>query len=274
MDLVVFGVVADHAAAEGGVSAGVSGAALDPETQHLLLLRGGFDAVMRSVQQGQEAAGGGAERAWGVVAFGLVATVGDQARDGQHVITLAVQRPVVTGEDEPPGAWATGSGLLVAVTAYAERVEYWLDVTREVNHLGHAGNGLDPARRTTHCREWHGRGPGCLGALLVAADATGRFAGLHGQKALHALDGQVVLVQRYEEEATQRRQFEVSRAVFLHRHNADDALQREGAAVADWLHAAGVVDGHRQRFEHEELLDLAALHARSEERRVGKECRS
>src|ERR1039458_7022265 len=180
MDLLVFGVVAHHAAAERGVGAGIGGAALDPETQQLLLLRGSLDAVMRSVQQGQEGAGGRAERARGVVAFGLVATIGDQPSDGQHVVAVTIQRAVVAGQDEPPGARAAGSGFLVAVTAYAERVEHWLDVTRKVNSLGHTGNGLDPARRTEDCRERHGRGPGRLGALLVAADATGRFAGLHG----------------------------------------------------------------------------------------------
>src|ERR1019366_2399842 len=180
MNLLVFGVVADHAAAERGVSAGIGGATLNPETQHLLLLRGSLDAVMRSVQQGQEAAGGGAERARGVVAFGLVAALGDQPSDGQHVVAVTVQRAVVAGQDEPPGARPAGSGLLVAVTTCAERVEHRLDVTRKVNYLGHTGNGLDPARWTAHRRERHGRGPGRLGALLVAADATGRFAAPHG----------------------------------------------------------------------------------------------
>src|ERR1035441_1105532 len=115
MNLLVFGVVADHAAAEGGVGAGIGGTTLDPEAQHLLLLRGGLDAVMRSVQQSQEPAGGGAKRARGVVAFWLVAAIGDQPGDGQHVVTVTVQRAVVAGEDEPPGARPAGSGLLVAV---------------------------------------------------------------------------------------------------------------------------------------------------------------
>ena len=117
---------------------------------------------------------------------------------------------------------------------------------------------LGPRRSAVNTLPPGGRG---VGALFVAADATGRLAGLHGQEALHALDGQVVLVQRHEEEAAQGGQFEVSGAVRLDRHGADDAFQREGAAVADRLHAAGVVDGHGQGFEHQQLLDLAPLDA-------------
>ena len=99
------------------------------------------------------------------------------------------------------------------------------------------------------------------GALLVAADATRRLAGLDGEEALHALDGKVVLVQRDEEEAAQGGQFEVGRAVRLDRHRADDPLEREGAAVADRLHAAGVVDRHGQRSSTSSFLISPRLHA-------------
>src|SRR5437762_5344590 len=43
VDLGVFGVVANHAATEGRVSAGVSGARLNPKSQHFFLKRSGFD---------------------------------------------------------------------------------------------------------------------------------------------------------------------------------------------------------------------------------------
>ena len=40
-----------------------------------------------------------------------------------------------------------------------------------------------------------------------------------------------------------------------------DAFEREGAAIANRVHAAGVIDRHRQGFQHQQLLDLARFYA-------------
>ena len=99
------------------------------------------------------------------------------------------------------------------------------------------------------------------GPLLVAADAAQRLAGLDRREALHPLDRQVVLVQGDEEQAPQRRHFEVGRAVGFDRHRAEHPLQGERAAVAQRVHAAGEVDRLGQAFQHQQLLDLARLDA-------------
>ena len=84
---------------------------------------------------------------------------------------------------------------------------------------------------------------------------------MNREKALHPLDGEVVLVEGNEEEATQGRQLDVGRAVWFNGDCADDSLERERAAIAHRLHSPGVVDGHGKRLEHEQRLDLARLHA-------------
>ena len=128
---------------------------------------------MRAVQQGQQVAGGGAERARGVVAAGLVPAIGDEPGNGHHVVAVAVKRAVVAGQDEPPGARAASGSLLVAVAAYAEGVENRLNVARVVNHVGHVGNRLDATWRAAQSGELHVRGAGRLGALTKVTPNTG-----------------------------------------------------------------------------------------------------
>src|SRR5438045_6654736 len=49
VDLSVFGIIANHATAERGISARVSGAGFDPQSQHFFLKRCGFDLKMGAV---------------------------------------------------------------------------------------------------------------------------------------------------------------------------------------------------------------------------------
>ena len=102
---------------------------------------------------------------------------------------------------------------------------------------------------------------GRLHARLMAAHATRGFAGHQRGEALHAFHGDILRIERYEEHAPQRRGVKARRAIRLHRHRAEDAFQRECPAVTQRLHAAGEVDRLGQRFQHEELLNLARLHA-------------
>ena len=193
---------------------------------------------MRAVEQRQHPAGRGAELARLVIAAGLVASVGEQPGDGEHVVAVAEHRAAVAGQEQaarPAGRRARSSHS--RGTSHKARRE---------SAGCRAENRRPPARpRWVRCG-WAGAAPPGreqsarqrrAGALFVAADATGRFAGLHRQEALHAFDRKVVFIQRHEEETAQGGQFQVGRAVRLDRHGADDAFEREGAAVADRVHA-------------------------------------
>ena len=128
--------------------------------------------------------------------------------------------------------------------------------SNDVRHAGHRLEAAGARRRAARA----GRGSEArrgAGTRFVAAHAAGVFARLDGEEALHAFDGKVVLVERDEEEAAQRRQFDVGRAVRLDGHSAQDAFEGEGAAVADGVHAARVMDGHGQGLQDQQLLDLA-----------------
>ena len=81
-------------------------------------------------------------------------------------------------------------------------------------------------------------------------------------EAVHPLDRDVVLVQGHEEQRLQGRQLHVGRAVRLDRHGAQDLGQRERAADRQRLHAAGEIDRLGHLLQDQQLLDLAALHAR------------
>src|SRR6185436_17449608 len=117
--LIVLGIVANHSAAERGVGARIGGGAFDPQAEHFLLVRCALDAVMRPVEHGQKFAGGTAEGTRVVIALRLVAAIGEEARDGEHIITVAVERAAVTGEEEASGAGAPARGLLVGVAVGA-----------------------------------------------------------------------------------------------------------------------------------------------------------
>ena len=98
-----------------------------------------------------------------------------------------------------------------------------------------------------------------LGAVLVAADAAVDFAGADAGKALHAFDREILLVQRHEEELAVGGRFKEGRAVLLHRHGAQHAFQGEGAQPGNQVGPAAEVDLLGQRFENQQLADVAAL---------------
>ena len=98
--------------------------------------------------------------------------------------------------------------------------------------------------------------------MLVATHATDGLSRLHAGETLHPFDRKIVLVQGDEKDASHGRHLEIGAAVRLHRHGPQDPFEGERPAVADRLHAAGVVDGHGKRFEHQQFFDLARLHAR------------
>lgn len=114
--LNIFCVVTDHTRSEGGVRAWVGGGALDPKPEEFTLVRRGLDAVVRVVEQFEQATGATTEGFWGVVTFGLIAAIGEQPSDGEHVVAMTVDWAVVTGEKETAGAGAAAGGLLVTVT--------------------------------------------------------------------------------------------------------------------------------------------------------------
>ena len=106
-----------------------------------------------------------------------------------------------------------------------------LNVADEVEHVGHVGERLDAAGRPSQrLKRQRIAGMWGLSALLVTADAAGRLTRLHRHEALHPLDGQVVFVQRDEEDRSHGRHLEVGRPVRLNRDRAQHAFQGERAA--------------------------------------------
>ena len=153
--------------------------------------------------------------------------------------------------------------VTVRVVAFdAVFVEDRLDVSRKVERRGHIVDRGD-LRRMTAVR--HQVADRCcanrLGPVFVATHTAGRFAGLHSNEALHAFDREIVFVEGYEEQRPERRDFEEGRTIFLDRHRSQDTGQRERAAHADRFKAAGTVQRHGQLFQHQQLLDFAALDA-------------
>ena len=95
----------------------------------------------------------------------------------------------------------------------------------------------------------------------MAPDARSLLARQHVYKRPHPLQFHVVLVERLEIDGFVGRHDEVGGAVFLDRHDAQDAFERERAANGQWFRPAGKVRRFGQLFEHEQLLDVARLDA-------------
>ena len=204
-------------------------------------------------------AGGRANHAGPIVAHGLVPPVDELLADRKRDVRMVEHRPAVAGEDHSAAAGPALVRLAIVVAPHAVPVEDRLNVAREVQHVRHAGDRRDG---TGGLFDGHQAiGDGHFLPPLVTSDATERLARLDRQEAMHSFDGQVVGVQSHEEQASHGRDFEVGRAVRLDGHRAEDSFEREGPAVAERVHPAGVVDGLGQRFQDEQLLDLAGGHA-------------
>ena len=195
-----------------------------------------------------------------MVADGQVSVVGEQLTHGHSEIRVREHRPSITLQQQFVGIRAAFVRLFVAVTVHAQFVEDRLNVSREIKDLRTVIEPFDQARRTTHGQEITVGQEG-LSPLFVAPDATGRFARLHGQEALHALDRHVVLVQGDEKQGAQSGKLHAGRPIRLDRNSPQNAFQSERSAVGQGIHPSGVVDGLGQGFQDKELLDLSAFHA-------------
>ena len=147
--------------------------------------------------------------------------------------------------------------MVVIMTFQAMPIEDRLDVAREIEQVGCVSNRLDFVGAFAECGELVGEMRGRLGTMFVAADATNYFARLRRGETLHSFDSEFVLVQRDEKDAAHGWDFQVSGAVFLDRHGAEDVFEGESAAVADGFHTAGEMNRHGQTFQYEQLLDFA-----------------
>ena len=254
---LVGGFVADGflgGVAQARVAAHIGRAAFDPEPEGAPFGGRGFHVVMAAIHLREEPAGGAADGARGLVAE-AVASVGHELAREQGEEAVRPVRAEVAREN------GLAFALVVAVALHAMAVEDGLDVAREVHHVGQVREGLNLAGRTLQREQFAGFVLRRLGAMLVAADATDDFAGAHAAPALHPLHGKIVLVQRLEEDLPVRGNLEGSGTVGLHGHGAKHALQREGAKPRHEIGTAAEVHWLGQRFEDEELLDVAALHA-------------
>ena len=101
-----------------------------------------------------------------IIAPGLIAAVGEEPGDRQHVIAVAIDRSVVAAEDQMPGARSARGRPLVAVAAHAKFIENRLNVARVVDDVGNAADRLDLAGRTSHRHDRQGL-VGVLGVVRV-----------------------------------------------------------------------------------------------------------
>ena len=149
---------------------------------------------------------------------------------------------------------------VVVVTFDTVFVQDRLDVTRVIEDVGNTGDGSDRAGRPFECLQ---SGcfcrDGCLLPLLVTADAAGRLTRHDGEKAVHAFDRIVVLIQGDEEQAPQRGYFHIGRPVGFDRDCPYDTFECIRSTKAYRGHLAAVIDRLRECLQYEELLDLAPL---------------
>ena len=245
-----------HAAAQAGVRAGVGGTAVDPQSDEGALVVGELGLVVAAIDQLHQPAGGTANRARGPVAERLVPSVRHQMQVGDRPVTRREVHEVIARQIDVPVE------AVRIVTCDAMPIEDGLDIARIVEGTGNASQRFDLRRApAVGSQILQPRLRERVGALLVTADAARDLARLAGVEALHAFYGQVVLVQGHEEHRAEGRDFEIGRAILFHRDRAQNARQREAAAAADRFHAAIEVHRHRQLLQHQQFLDVAALHA-------------
>ena len=94
-----------------------------------------------------------------------------------------------------------------------------MDVPRIVEHIRAIPDRHYSIRATTQRKQPATRG-NRLRPLFVAPGTRRRLTRLNGQEALHALDRQIVLIQRHEQQAAQGRGLEEGRAIGLDRRRA------------------------------------------------------
>ena len=161
---------------------------------------------------------------------------------------------------------AGGDPLGAAVTADAMLVEDRLHVRRIVHHAFAPRFRLEPIGSPFEHGAW-GRWRRRLFVFHVAADTGARHArgGLHERP--HALDHASLVIERLKIERLARGSLEIGRAVFIHRHHAQEILGAEGQSAADEKRlikgvGAGVGGAGPRRFlDHSQVLYFAALHS-------------
>ena len=159
-----------------------------------------------------------------IVALGLVAIVAKQTFHRHGEVGMRKHGAVIAAEHDIAGIGAAPFRPLITMAIDTQLIENGLDIARKIVDIRHSIDRCDLAGRTAErcqvCR-WIKR----LGALLMTTDAAGYFTRLNGQKALHAFDGNILIVQSDEEQTAQGGQFHVRRSIRLHRYGSQHTFQ-------------------------------------------------